>query len=172
MLTRSINFDEHFRKLLTSAKLGLHIMFQETYGVMYEQNMEVFTSMWVSLEQYYANGNVKLTKSMQDFFDRLNLKIFQVYNNNREFSSSYLECAKEQLSHLKPFKDVPEKLIDSLRHAFVAARTFVQALNNGVDVIKSIISVSTPENDPSRFTFYCNYWKVQSRFEVEDRNTF
>jgi len=142
ILTRSIKFDEHFRNLLSASKLNLHNTFADTYGMTYEHNTEIFTGMFEGLEQYYANGQIKLTKSMESFFARLYQKIFQVYNSNRSFSPSYLECATDQLTHLKPFKDVPEKLINEIRHAFVAARTFHQALNSGIDIIKTIISVS------------------------------
>lgn len=143
LITRAIKFDEHFRSLLTQSKLSLHNMFVDTYGMIYEHNTEIFTSMYEDLEQYYATGRIKLTKSMENFFERLYQKIFQVYNSNRAFAPSYLECATEQLTQLKPFKDAPDKLIGDIRHAFVAARTFNQALNSGIDIIKSIISVSS-----------------------------
>lgn len=142
MITRSMKFDEHFRQLLSNSKLSLHNLFADTYGMMYESNTEIFTGMFESLEQYYASGNIKLTKSMENFFERLYQKIFQVYNSNKAFPPPYLECLTEQLSHLKPFKDVPDKLIDGIRHAFVAARTFNQALNGGIAVIKNIVTVS------------------------------
>lgn len=119
-------------------------MFADTYGVLYEQNTEIFTGMFEELEQYYAKGGFKLTKSMENFFERLYQKIFKAFNQNRHFSDSYLECATQQLAHLKPFKDVPEKLIKGIKHAFVAARTLEQALNGGIDFIKEIISVSIP----------------------------
>lgn len=142
MLTKSMKFDESFRHLLSESKKSLHNMFLETYGMLYHDNTEIFTSMFESLEQYYANGQVKLTKSMETFFERLYRKIFQVFNINKTFTQAYLECATEQLAHLKPFKDVPDKLIGGIRHAFVAARTYVQALNSGIDVIRSIVTVS------------------------------
>lgn len=142
MLTRAMKFDESFRNLLSGSKISLHNMFSDTYGMKYEKNTEIFTSMFESLEQYYANGQVKLTKSMETFFERLYQKIFQEFNASKSFTPAYLECVTEQLAHLKPFKDVPEKLIGGIRHAFLAARTLVQALNGGIDVIKNIMSVS------------------------------
>ena len=145
ILNRAFKFDDHFRSLLTSSKRNLHNMFVDTYGLMYEQNAQIFTIMFESLEQFYSTGQINLTKSLEQFFEKLTRKIFQVYNlnnNNREFSQDYLDCAAEQLNRLKPFKDAPEKLIKELRHAFVAARTFYHALNAGIDVIKNLISVS------------------------------
>lgn len=144
LITRALKFDEHFRSLLTESKMSLHKMFLNTYGMMYEQNTDIFANMFDSLEQYYATGQVPLTKSMESFFERLYQKIFQVVNRNRIFPANYLVCATEQLAHLKPFKDAPEKLIVDIRHALVAARTFNQALNSAIDIIKSIISVSDP----------------------------
>lgn len=141
-LTSSLRFDEHFRGLLSSSKISLHNMFVTTYGMMYEQNTEIFTNMFESLEQYYAKGEVKLTNTMENFFQRLYQKIFQVFNQNRVFTPNYLECATEQLAHLKPFKDIPEKVINGIKRSFVAARTFEQALNGGIDFIKGVISVS------------------------------
>lgn len=118
-------------------------MFVTTYGMMYEHNTEIFTNMYESLEQYYDTGRVGLTKSMENFFQRLYQKIFQVANSNRAFAPAYLECVSEQMTNLKPFKDAPEKLIIDIRHALVAARTFNQALNSAMDIIKNIITVSS-----------------------------
>jgi glypican 4 (K-glypican) len=142
LITRAMRFDEHFRGILSQSKLSLNSMFASTYGLMYERNVEIFTNMYDNLEQYYATGRVHLTKSMDSFFQQLYQKIFQVANSNRLFTSSYLECLTEQLTILKPFKDAPDKLIVDIRHALVAARTFHQALNSAIDIIKSIISVS------------------------------
>lgn len=143
MLSRSIKFDEHFRSLLSSTKVNLHNLFIDTYGIVYERNTEIFTEMFANLEQYYATGQIMLTRTMEEFFVRLYQKIFQVFNVSKSFNADYLQCATEQLAHLKPFKEVPDKLMTEIRHVFVAARTFNQALNYGIDIIKHIISVST-----------------------------
>lgn len=146
MLVRSMNFDENFRHSLSRSKLSLHSMFKDTYGLLYEHNTEIFTSMFESLEQYYAHGQIKLTKTMENFFDGLYQKVFQVYNSYRSFTEEDLKCATQQISKLKPFKDVPDRLIEGVKRAFVSARTFTNALTRGIDVIKRIISVSKSES--------------------------
>lgn len=142
-ITRSFKFDEHFRNLLSTSKRGLHLMFTSTYGVMYERNTEIFTEMYGSLEQYYESGQVNLTKSMDEFFANLYKRVFQVFNSNKHFTDQYLECVSDRLTEMKPFKDVPDKLVKSIRYTFVAARTFLKSLNEGIDVIKNVISVSS-----------------------------
>ena len=142
LITRALKFDEHFRSLLSKSKISLHNMFHETYGMIYLHNTDIFTSMYEGLEQYYATGKIKLSKTMENFFERLYQKIFQVYNSNRAFTPTYLECATSQLEQLKPFGDKPEKITIEILHAFVSARTFYQGLNSGIEVIRRIISVS------------------------------
>lgn len=150
IMNRRFKFDEQFRSLLQNSRISLHNMFEGTYGILYQRNTEIFTSMFQSLEQYYVNGGIQLHQSMQNFFDELYQKIFQVLNASREYNQDYLKCATEQMSKLKPFKDVPEKLIDDIIRAFVSARTFNQALNRGIDVIRKVISVSWTENKHQR----------------------
>lgn len=125
-------------------------MFTDTYGNLYERNAQIFTNMFDNLEQYYSKGGVKLTESMEHFFEELYQRIFQVFNPSRSFSDSYLACATKHLSIIKPFEDVPEKLTKNIKNALVAARTFEQALNGGIDFIKGIISVSNHHREDSR----------------------
>lgn len=143
LITRAFKFDEHFRNLLSSSKVSLHNMFADAYGTMYEKNTIIFTAMFENLEQYYAHGQINLTRSMKKFFDDLYKKIFQLAATNKIYTSQYLDCASNQLANTGTFKDIPEKLIEEIRHAFVAARTFHQALQTGIDVVKMIISVSS-----------------------------
>lgn len=142
MLNRSIKFDENFQSLLSDSKRGLHNMFLKTYGLYYELNTDIFTNMFEDLEQYYAKGQIKIADSMKNFFDRLYQKVFQAFNVGKQFSPDYLHCVRAQVASLRPFKDVPDKIIDGIRHGFVAARSFRLALDRGVEVIKAIVSVS------------------------------
>ncbi|KAG9508799.1 Glypican-6, partial [Fragariocoptes setiger] len=141
LLTKSTKFDEFFRSLLASSKAEFHRMFIRTYGILYENNAEIFTGMYENLENYYATGGVKLNDAMQSFFNRLYQKMFQVLNMQYDFSPAYLNCTSQQLDKLRPFGAVPDKLITEIKQSFIATRTFVQALNNGIDVIKNLIAL-------------------------------
>lgn len=143
MMTSQFKFDDHFKDLLSKSKMSLHNLFLDTYGILYEKNAAIFTTLFDSLEQYYLNGKVRLTKSMENFFLALYQKIFQAYNLGYEFDSKYLDCTSAQLNQLRPFGDMPDKMIIGIRHGFLAARTFNQALSDGIDVIKDIITVSS-----------------------------
>src|SRR5207248_2602108 len=106
-----------------------------------ERNSAIFTDMFQDLERYYTTGGVDLSDALDGFFHRLYQKMFEVLNSQYTFDEKYLTCISEHMDELKPFGDVPKKLSVEVRRSFIATRTFVQALNNGKDVIKNIMEV-------------------------------
>ncbi|KAG8190993.1 hypothetical protein JTE90_010851 [Oedothorax gibbosus] len=144
--THTHKFDEFFRELMKISRKGFHDMFVRTYGQLYEQNSFLFSSMFDDLEKYYITGGVDLEDAMEDFFHRLYGKMFEVLNAQHRFDKRYMACVNEQMTDLKPFGDVPSKLILDIKRSFVATRTFIQALSVGRDVLKNIMEVGpTPE---------------------------
>jgi len=52
-----------------------------------------------------------------------------------------LQCIGRSADGLHPFEDVPQKLAVHLKRAFIAARTFLQSLVVGTDVITAVMKV-------------------------------
>ncbi|GFS47929.1 glypican-6 [Trichonephila inaurata madagascariensis] len=135
-------FDEYFKELLKTSKKDFHEMFLRTYGLLYDKNSFIFKDMFDDLEKYYLTGGVDLTAALDNFFDRLYRKMFQVLNSQYTFNEMYMNCISQKMEELKPFGDVPKKLTVEVKRSFVATRTFVQALAIGRDVVKFIQEVS------------------------------
>ncbi|XP_067013760.1 glypican-6 [Anabrus simplex] len=138
---RARKFDDFFKTLLTTSKREFHDMFKKTYGIIYEQNSYVFTDLYEELERYYAKGQVDLAEALDNFFNTLYQKMFTVLNAQYRFDDTYLRCVGEHMSALKPFGDVPAKLSVQLRRAFVATRTFAQALSKASDVVSNMAKI-------------------------------
>nr|CAH0102266.1 unnamed protein product [Daphnia galeata] len=138
---RAKKFDEFFRELLENSKRDFHDMFKRTYGILYEQNSEVFTDLFRDLEDYYARGKLDLEEAMDHFFTALYQRMFTVLNAQFRFDDKYLICVNTHMKELKPFGDVPKKLSVQVKRSFVATRTFTQALNVGRDVIAKMQSL-------------------------------
>ena len=130
-----------FTELLDNAKRDLHDMFVRTYGLLYQQNSHVFTDLFNDLRKYYKGSDINLLDALDNFFSTLMQKMFELLNSQYSFDSSYLECVTEHMDELKPFGDVPQKLSIQIKRAFVAARTFVQGLAIGRDVVLAISKV-------------------------------
>ena len=110
-------------------------MFVKTYGLLYQQNSHVFTDLFDDLRNYYKGSNVDLMRALDKFFETLMQKMFQLLNSQYVFDEAYLQCITEHMEELQPFDTVPQKLSVQVKRAFVAARTFAQALAVGRDVI-------------------------------------
>lgn len=78
-------FTEYFKELLSESKREFHEMFKRTYGVIYEQNSQVFSDLFSELEGYYARGKVDLLEAMDTFFNTLYQKMFTVINMQYHF---------------------------------------------------------------------------------------
>jgi len=144
--SRARKFDEFFRELLENSKRDFHDMFKRTYGIIYEQNSEVFTDLFQDLEDYYSKGKLDLEEAMNHFFTTLYQRMFTVMNAQYPFDDKYLICVNTHMKELKPFGDVPKKLSMEVKRSFIATRTFTQALNTGRDVVTKMQSLnSSPE---------------------------
>ncbi|KAH9498545.1 Glypican-6 [Bulinus truncatus] len=121
-------------------------MFLQTYGLLYQQNANIFTTLFDDLRGYYKGQSANLNEVMDSFFSKLLQRMFELLNRNHEFNSVYLNCVSERMNDLKPFGEVPMKLSTQVRRAFIAARTFVQGLAVGRDVINTVMEVPNVRN--------------------------
>lgn len=118
-------------------------MFIITYGLIYKKNSQVFADLFIDLENYYkGKRDLSLTDVLDKFFRNLLRKMFELLNQKTDFKESYLKCVTSKMHELQPFGDVPTKLTLQIKRSFVAARTFVQGLAIGRDVITEVLKVS------------------------------
>lgn len=137
-VSRTRKFDEFFTELLQNAKKDLHEMFVRTYGLLYRENAEIFTQLFDDLLEYYKGTDKSLTNTLDSFFENLLSRMFQLLNVQHKFDDQYLKCVTSKMDQLKPFGDVPQKLSSQVKRSFIAARTFVQGLAIGRDVILEV----------------------------------
>lgn len=132
---------EFFTELLDNARRDLHEMFVKTYGLLYQQNSGIFADLFTELRAYYKGKDKNLMDVMDNFFSRLLQKMIELLNGQYVFDDEYLTCVTERMNDLKPFGDVPNKLSVQVKRAFIAARTFVQGLAIGRDVVLTVMEV-------------------------------
>lgn len=117
-------------------------MFVKTYGLLYQQNAQIFAQLFDDLRGYYKGKDKNLVEVMENFFSKLLQRMFELINATYQFDDDYLVCVTERMNDLKPFGDVPQKLSLHVKRSFIAARTFVQGLAIGRDVVSTVMEVS------------------------------
>ncbi|KAK2891423.1 hypothetical protein QQF64_007462 [Cirrhinus molitorella] len=132
---RHRKFDEFFRELMDVAEKSMNQMFTQTYGHLYTQNAHIFQQLFADLRRYYTGGRVSLAEVLSDFWAGLVERVFALVNPQYQFTDDYLECVSKHAEQLQPFGDVPHKLHIQLSRALTAARSLVQSLAAGRDIV-------------------------------------
>jgi len=58
---------------------------------------------------------------------------------------------------LRPFNDVPQRLQSEIRRSFLVARSFVQGLSQGKEIVLIMAKVGKDDH-PYSFTHWIIYW--------------
>lgn len=130
-------------ELIDSSGRELHDMFTRTYGILYQQNAQVFSELFHDLRTYFRGSELNLDRVLDGFFSSLLLRMFTLLNGQYVFDQRYLGCISDRSSELVPFGDVPQKLTVQVKRALIAARTFHQGLSIGADVVSALSRVVT-----------------------------
>ncbi|XP_067944756.1 glypican-6-like isoform X2 [Watersipora subatra] len=151
-ITATANFNEFFLDLLKSSEQELDAMFSIAYGLQYSQNKDIFDGLFEEFQSYYKGGSINLEDAMNQFFKDIFVRMFALQSPEYDLSDSYLSCVGNQMENLKPFGDIPKTLTRNVRQAFVAARTFVQALAVGRNVALKVAQVEPTESCIEAYT--------------------
>lgn len=137
-----LKFDDFFTRMLDQSSVDLHDMFVKTYGLLYQQNSDIFVDLFRNLHRYFKGlGAVDVSVALEEFFSRLMQRIFILLNAQHDFDENYLNCISDNVDKIKPFGDVPASLIRQIKRSFIAAKTFVHGLAVGCNAIDAISKV-------------------------------
>ncbi|KAM3603922.1 uncharacterized protein V6R79_004106 [Siganus canaliculatus] len=133
--------DSYFQELLNRSAVSLQETFTQTWGLLYTQNSQVFSDLYVDLRHYYRGSNVNLEEVLNDFWVRLLEKLFNQANKQYYIGEDYLDCVSKQIETLKPFGDAPRLMTVQVTRSLVAARSFVQGLVVSGEVVRKVSQV-------------------------------
>ncbi|XP_028987313.1 glypican-1b [Betta splendens] len=134
-------FDGYFMDLLNRSAINLHETLTSALGPVYSQNSQVFSDLYADLRLYYRGSNVNLEEVLNEFWAKLLERLFYQEHRERSIGDDYLECVSKQIETLLPFRDIPRVTNMMVTHTFVAARSFVQGLVVGGEVVRKVSQV-------------------------------
>ncbi|MFT7809689.1 glypican-1-like [Arapaima gigas] len=151
------SFDSYFLELLNSSQRSLQDSFPEAHGALYTQNARVFQDLYSELRRYYRGAGINLEETLNEFWVRLMERLFRAANPQFALGDDYLECAAKQTETLRPFGDAPRDLQPKATRTFFAARSLVQGLSIGGEVVRKVSQVPlSPEcNQAVMKLMYC-----------------
>jgi len=143
-------------------------MFTRTYGILYQQNAQVFSELFHDLRTYFRGSELNLDRVLDGFFSSLLLRMFTLLNGQYVFDQRYLGCISDRSGELVPFGDVPQKLTVQVKRALIAARAFHQGLSLGADAVSALTRVYIYTLTHTYTVLHCQYhnqvidWKHSS----------
>jgi len=132
-----------FLQLLNNTKVDLHRMFVKNYGLLYQQNSQIFFDMFRAFRDFYTTGSVDLSSSLADFFASLFQRIFVLLNAQHSFDDEYQECIAENTEQIRPFGNIPKQMSSRIEKSFIATRSFSRGLATGRDVLTELVTKVT-----------------------------
>jgi len=115
-------------------------MLIERYGLLYEQNSQLFLDLFHDLQTYFKTGSVDLSDAFDIFFEMLFQRMFVLFNTQYMFDATYEDCVAENTKTIAPFGDIPRHLAAQVKRSFIAARLFVRSLASGRDILADMMS--------------------------------
>ncbi|KAM4749208.1 glypican-2 [Rhinophrynus dorsalis] len=138
-------FHEFFLALLDSSEHALSSMFVLSYGRLYTQNAALFSTLFSELRAYYMGGGAsRLADALSEFWAGLLERTLRLLLPHYQLSADYMECAVRRAEDLRPFGDSPRQLRLQITRALGAARTLVQGLATGSDIVSRATKAAFP----------------------------
>ncbi|NWW78565.1 GPC5 protein, partial [Climacteris rufus] len=132
-------FQETFEMLIRLAKNYTSTLFCNTYG-----NMAAETT--VRVQEFFTDVGLFLfgtDVSTEEFFNRFFDTLFPVVYNHiinpglTDISLENAECLQVAKTDIRPFSNIPKKVIGQMGRSLLPSWIFLQALNLGIEVINT-----------------------------------
>lgn len=125
--------------MVRTSENNTNALFSDIYKRMSSQAQPLIKKMYGGLTDYLKGSDIDLEQTVSAFFDGLFPLVYHHSINPKltDFNDDYKECLQETQAEIRPFGDSPTVILALVSRSFQAARTFLDALNLGVEVINS-----------------------------------
>ncbi|KFM75525.1 Glypican-5, partial [Stegodyphus mimosarum] len=137
--TSATKFRDTFLEMVQVSENSTNALFTDGYPSWELQARVPLGQLFADLLAYMNGQDVDLEERVASFFDSLFPLAYyhSVNSNQKDFSDTYKECLRDGQVEIRPFGDLPEKIASQISSSFEAARTFLEALQLGVEVINT-----------------------------------
>ncbi len=134
-------------ELIIRARNATETVLTDVYKIPPRYRYAPLESLFMDLQAYVRRREVNVRESVTMFFDELFPLVFhyQLEDSTRtEMSEDYRECLMEIHQQLvpRPFGEVPHQLAHQLSRSLQFPRTFIEALNLGIETINTTDHIS------------------------------
>ncbi|NXD57045.1 GPC5 protein, partial [Corvus moneduloides] len=132
-------FQEMFEMLIRLAENYTSTLFCNAYRNMAAEATVPVQEFFTDVGLFLFGTDVSTEEFVNRFFDTLFPVVYNHVLNPgpTDISLEYGECLRVARRDIRPFGNIPEKAIEQMGRALLPSRTFLQALNLGIEVINT-----------------------------------
>ncbi|CAL1281084.1 unnamed protein product [Larinioides sclopetarius] len=137
--TSATKFRDTFLEMVQVAENSTNALFLDVYQSIEAQSRVPLGQLFADLLAYMSGKDVDLEERVNSFFDSFFPVAYHhsVNSNQKDFSETFKECLRDAQVEIRPFGDLSEKIASQISRSFEAARTFLEALQLGLEVINT-----------------------------------
>lgn len=135
-------FNSYYLNAIQLGHKEFDLMFERLYGTRYKENYEIFSELFKSIAAYHEKGELDLEFVLNDFFEKLFVRLFRMLNPNFQFQPEYILCISQTIKGFEGLGETPKNLLTDLKKQLGATRAFVQGLFAGAAIIRQLNQVT------------------------------
>ncbi|XP_035207463.1 glypican-5-like, partial [Stegodyphus dumicola] len=128
---------ENFLEMIHVSQNNTNVLFSEVYKKMDGFARVPVSQLYTDLSSYISGQSLELEARVTAFFDLLFPLVYHHSINPKlkDFSEDYKECLRQTQQEIRPFGDIADRVTLHVTRSFSVARTLLEALQAGVEVI-------------------------------------
>ncbi|XP_059936185.1 glypican-5 [Mesoplodon densirostris] len=130
-------FQETLETLIRQAENYTSILFCNTYRNMALEAAASVQEFFTDVGLYLFGVDVNPEEFVNRFFDSLFPLVYNHLINPGDISLEYSECIRMARRDISPFGNIPKRVLGQMERSLLPSRTFLQALNLGIEVINT-----------------------------------
>uniref|UniRef100_A0A8C3W0G0 Glypican 5 n=1 Tax=Catagonus wagneri TaxID=51154 RepID=A0A8C3W0G0_9CETA len=132
-------FQETLETLIRQAENYTSILFCNTYRNMALEAAASIQEFFADVGLYLFGADVSPEEFVNRFFDSLFPLVYNhlIYPGVMDGSLEYSECIRTARRDISPFGNIPQRVLGQMARSLMPSRTFLQALNLGIEVINT-----------------------------------
>ncbi|XP_060144169.1 glypican-5 isoform X3 [Globicephala melas] len=130
-------FQETLETLIRQAENYTSILFCNTYRNMALEAAASVQEFFIDVGLYLFGADVNPEEFVNRFFDSLFPLVYNHLINPGDSSLEYSECIRMARRDISPFGNIPKRVLGQMGRSLLPSRTFLQALNLGIEVINT-----------------------------------
>ncbi|CAI2358158.1 unnamed protein product [Caenorhabditis sp. 36 PRJEB53466] len=136
-------FNEFFTKLLKSVHMDLDLMFTNTYGSFYQENIQILNDLFDKIRSFSVSfAETSMRTIVERFFDQLFQVMFNITNPFYSLTDDQRLCMQRFYREIEAFDDIPQKISNQLSLPLTNWKQFLGSMESLHNILDGYLNIT------------------------------